>query len=232
MRSWATAASRSCATTPSRCYPRHTARPSTGCRARRQGLASRDPGTARRPLAAVGAGTVAGAAGHRHHRVQACRTRLREGALGMAQGILASSTTPGQPDPQQALEPVGRPRQPVVDGPIALQVDNLGVEYNLRFTKKTKLRTSFVNILHRREGRPEASGPCEAPRSRSSRGESVGSSAPTGRARARCCWSWPASSRHPRARWRSTATSPPCSASRPASTRSSPATTTSRWPAR
>ena len=47
---------------------------------------------------------------------------------------------------------MGRPRQPVVDGPIALQVDNLGVEYNLRFTKKTKLRTSFVNILHREKG--------------------------------------------------------------------------------
>ena len=30
----------------------------------------------------------------------------------MAQGVLASSTTPGEPDTQQALEPVGRPRQP------------------------------------------------------------------------------------------------------------------------
>ena len=63
----------------------------------------------------------------------------------MSQGVLASSTTPAQPGPAQALEPVSPPRQPIVDGPVALQVDNLGVEYNLRFTKKTKLRTSFVH---------------------------------------------------------------------------------------
>jgi ABC-2 type transport system ATP-binding protein len=69
----------------------------------------------------------------------------------VAQGLLTSSSTT-TPNPEQALEPVGRPRQPIVDGPIALQVQDLGVEYNLRFTRKTKLRTSFVNILHREKG--------------------------------------------------------------------------------
>jgi ABC-2 type transport system ATP-binding protein len=69
----------------------------------------------------------------------------------VAQGLLTSSSTT-TPNPEQALEPVGRPRRPIVDGPIALQVQDLGVEYNLRFTRKTKLRTSFVNILHREKG--------------------------------------------------------------------------------
>jgi ABC-type polysaccharide/polyol phosphate transport system ATPase subunit len=33
---------------------------------------------------------------------------------------------------------------------LAMQARNLGVQYNLRFTRKTKLRTSFQNILKRR----------------------------------------------------------------------------------
>ena len=57
------------------------------------------------------------------------------------------------PNPDLALGPVqSRPYRPVLEGPIALQVNDLGVEYNLRFTRKTKLRTSFVNILHREKG--------------------------------------------------------------------------------
>ena len=69
----------------------------------------------------------------------------------MAQGVLASAEAAA--DTIKALEPVqSRPYRPILDGPIALQVDDLGVEYNLRFTKKTKLRTSFVNILHREKG--------------------------------------------------------------------------------
>jgi len=69
----------------------------------------------------------------------------------VAQGVLASAEAAA--DTIKALEPVqSRPYRPILDGPIALQVDDLGVEYNLRFTKKTKLRTSFVNILHREKG--------------------------------------------------------------------------------
>lgn len=36
--------------------------------------------------------------------------------------------------------------------PLAMQVRNLGVEYNLKFTRKTKLRTTFQNLLSRRSG--------------------------------------------------------------------------------
>jgi len=69
----------------------------------------------------------------------------------MAQGVLASAEAAA--NTIQALEPVqSRPYRPVLEGPIALQVNDLGVEYNLRFTRKTKLRTSFVNILHREKG--------------------------------------------------------------------------------
>jgi len=64
-----------------------------------------------------------------------------------------SSTPTSSSTRDSELQPVqARPYRPVVDGPIALQVEDLGVEYNLRFTKKTKLRTSFVNILHREKG--------------------------------------------------------------------------------
>jgi len=68
----------------------------------------------------------------------------------MAHGVMAPTTNP---NPDLALGPVqSRPYRPVLEGPIALQVHDLGVEYNLRFTRKTKLRTSFVNILHREKG--------------------------------------------------------------------------------
>lgn len=36
--------------------------------------------------------------------------------------------------------------------PPAMQVRGLGVQYNLRFTRKTKIRTSFQNLLNRRSG--------------------------------------------------------------------------------
>jgi ABC-2 type transport system ATP-binding protein len=36
--------------------------------------------------------------------------------------------------------------------PLAMQVRNLGVEYNLKFTRKTKLRTTFQNLFNRRAG--------------------------------------------------------------------------------
>jgi ABC-2 type transport system ATP-binding protein len=69
----------------------------------------------------------------------------------MAHGVMTSSVTTS--NPERALQPAQpRPYQPILDGPIALQVEDLGVEYNLRFTKKTKLRTSFINILHREKG--------------------------------------------------------------------------------
>jgi ABC-2 type transport system ATP-binding protein len=42
--------------------------------------------------------------------------------------------------------------EPADNTPLAMQVRNLGVEYNLRFTRKTKLRTTFQNLLNRRSG--------------------------------------------------------------------------------
>ena len=38
------------------------------------------------------------------------------------------------------------------DGPIAIDARDLGVRYNLRFTRKTKMRTSFTNLLRRQGG--------------------------------------------------------------------------------
>lgn len=51
------------------------------------------------------------------------------------------------------LELSGRPTVDVTEtARNALSVDDLGVQYNLRFTRKTKLRTSFSNLLHREKG--------------------------------------------------------------------------------
>jgi ABC-2 type transport system ATP-binding protein len=44
-----------------------------------------------------------------------------------------------------AIEPIDEGRR---DGPVAIDVRDLGVRYSLRFTRKTKLRTTFTN-LHR-----------------------------------------------------------------------------------
>ena len=38
------------------------------------------------------------------------------------------------------------------DGPIAIDARDLGVRYNLSFTRKTKMRTSFTNLLRRQSG--------------------------------------------------------------------------------
>jgi ABC-2 type transport system ATP-binding protein len=38
------------------------------------------------------------------------------------------------------------------DRPVAIEVSDLGVRYSLRFTKKTTVRTTFQNLLQRRDG--------------------------------------------------------------------------------
>ena len=43
---------------------------------------------------------------------------------------------------------------PPVDDDLAIRVDDLGIQYNLRFTKKTTLHRSFTNLL-RRDGQRE-----------------------------------------------------------------------------
>ena len=49
------------------------------------------------------------------------------------------------------------PRSPA--HPMAIEVADLGVRYSLRFTKKTTVRTSFQNMLQRREGPEPLLGP-------------------------------------------------------------------------
>jgi ABC-2 type transport system ATP-binding protein len=43
-------------------------------------------------------------------------------------------------------------RSAIAEAPYAIDVDNLGIRYNLRFTRQTTVRTSFRNLLSRREG--------------------------------------------------------------------------------
>ena len=47
------------------------------------------------------------------------------------------------------IEPYDAQRR---DGSVAIDVQGLGVEYSLRFTRKTKMRTSFTNMLRPRSG--------------------------------------------------------------------------------
>ncbi|MEZ4597390.1 MAG: hypothetical protein R3C32_11565 [Chloroflexota bacterium] len=61
----------------------------------------------------------------------------------------------------------------------------LGVQYNLRFHKQTRLRTSFRNLL-RRDGGEQRFWALRDATFYVRQGESVGSSGPTGPARARC----------------------------------------------
>ncbi len=66
----------------------------------------------------------------------------------MAQGTAVQPVSYEDTDPELS----GRPQVPDDDAAPALQVQDLGVQYNLRFTRKTKLRTSFANMLHREKG--------------------------------------------------------------------------------
>ncbi len=68
----------------------------------------------------------------------------------MAQGVALEGAVELHEDAQELS---GRPQAIHVPGqPAALRVEDLGVQYNLRFTKKTRLRTSFANMLRREKG--------------------------------------------------------------------------------
>jgi ABC-2 type transport system ATP-binding protein len=56
---------------------------------------------------------------------------------------------PGRPN---TLAKVPASIVPEAAAPLAMQVHNLGVQYNLKFTRKTKLRTTFQNLLQRKSG--------------------------------------------------------------------------------
>ncbi len=68
---------------------------------------------------------------------------------------------------------------PVPEAPAALVVRDLGVQYNLRFTKQTRLRTSFRNLL-RREGGDKRFWALRGANFTVRRGESVGVIGPNG----------------------------------------------------
>jgi ABC-type polysaccharide/polyol phosphate transport system ATPase subunit len=69
----------------------------------------------------------------------------------MAQGILLQTPDRSAEDDQMVLP--GRPHvDPGAIPQTALSVRDLGVQYNLRFTKKTKVRTSFANMFRREKG--------------------------------------------------------------------------------
>jgi len=63
-------------------------------------------------------------------------------------------TTVSAPNDGGALapEPGAATAAGVPEAPAALVVRDLGVQYNLRFTKQTRLRTSFRNLIHREGG--------------------------------------------------------------------------------
>jgi ABC-2 type transport system ATP-binding protein len=63
-------------------------------------------------------------------------------------------TTVSEPNDGGTLAPEPGPATgaDVPEAPAALVVRDLGVQYNLRFTKQTRLRTSFRNLIHREGG--------------------------------------------------------------------------------
>ncbi len=52
------------------------------------------------------------------------------------------------------MSSVAIPNRPPIEagGPVAIRVADLGVQYSLRFTKKTTVRTTFQNMLRRKDG--------------------------------------------------------------------------------
>lgn len=82
-------------------------------------------------------------------------------------------------DPPTALEPATPPAAQAPEAPAALVVRDLGVQYNLRFTKQTRLRTSFRNLL-RREGGDKRFWALRNATFTVRRGESVGVIGPNG----------------------------------------------------
>jgi ABC-type polysaccharide/polyol phosphate transport system ATPase subunit len=85
---------------------------------------------------------------------------MAHGVVGSAPDDVRStgSAGPDEARPSNAEEPgeeraVARGASPVIPSEVpALAVRDLGVQYNLRFTKKTTLRASFTNLLNREHG--------------------------------------------------------------------------------
>lgn len=72
-----------------------------------------------------------------------------------AQGAVGEApTTVSEPNDSDTLAPEPGPATAAdaPEGPAALVVRELGVQYNLRFTKQTRLRTSFRNLIRRESG--------------------------------------------------------------------------------
>ena len=77
------------------------------------------------------------------HRAHQERCRARGGAQHARAEVAPASETPAE---------TKRAAIPTPSSGLAMRVDDLGVKYNLRFTKKTKLRTTFANMLKREKG--------------------------------------------------------------------------------
>jgi len=73
----------------------------------------------------------------------------REAAPAVVPNTLRGDVAPSAPIPPPRATAAHVP--PPSQG-LAMRVDDLGVKYNLRFTKKTKVRTSFANLLKREKG--------------------------------------------------------------------------------
>jgi len=58
-----------------------------------------------------------------------------------------ASSAPSAAEPSESAPPY------LDEGPPAIQVDGLGIRYNLRFTRKTTLRQSFTNLARRNPSR-------------------------------------------------------------------------------
>jgi ABC-type polysaccharide/polyol phosphate transport system ATPase subunit len=61
-------------------------------------------------------------------------------------------TTPASPRSDPVPERSGEPPQSAAGAPYAIDVQGLGVRYNLRLTRQTTVRVSFRNLLNRGEG--------------------------------------------------------------------------------
>ncbi len=71
----------------------------------------------------------------------------------MAQVVLTPNTLAKKPEQDTiALPERAEIEETLENAPVALAVQNLGVKYNLRFTRKTKVRTTFQNMFHRTKG--------------------------------------------------------------------------------
>lgn len=82
--------------------------------------------------------------------LQATRAGLRQGPLVVVRARSRSQANGHRDEPVLLNGPSDLPSPPLTG--LAMRVRELGIMYNLRFTKKTRLRTSFINMLRREHG--------------------------------------------------------------------------------